>query len=292
MNTVKKCPICGHNSFEIFSSMSGEIFQCEFCKLGFLFSIPRAKFLKKLYTAEYFNKQDSESGYKNYKKMRKALEKEGDRKINFMKKYVKNRTKLLDLGSGPGDFAIQTRKTNLKPEVLDISSWAINFAKKRGLKGYVSDFGFGSLPKKKYEIITAWDVIEHFRDPLKSFRALNHIMAKNALLFLTTPNLNSLDRKILGRYWYGFKKIPEHIFYFSPNSLKYLASITQFEVLEVKTWGFERSLEFFSEKLSNYNIFVSKISLVLLRILRITDKSIFFPLVDMMVVLRKKDSLE
>ena len=69
MNTLQKCPVCAHNSYEIFSNMSDKIFQCEFCKIGFLYPLPLSKFLEKFYSKNYFKREDDKSGYKNYKKM-------------------------------------------------------------------------------------------------------------------------------------------------------------------------------------------------------------------------------
>src|SRR3989344_4788381 len=236
MEFKKKCPLCKNTAHQIFSNLNNKIYQCDFCKLGFLVPIPSKQFLKKFYSKNNLKKNSSAYGYKNYREMTSSLRMEADRKINFIKKFVSVKSSHLDIGSGLGDFALQARKADFGSEVLDISTWAVDVAKKRGLRGYISDLSLSSLPNKKFKLLTAWDVIEHLRDPLEGMKAFSHLMSKGSHLFLTTPNLDSFERKLMGPLWYGFKKIPEHVFYYSPASLKYLASLCSLEILEVKTW--------------------------------------------------------
>ena len=45
---------------------------------------------------------------------------------------------------------------------------------------------------KKFDIITAFDVIEHVLDPLNFLRKLKKKLKKNGIIFVYTPNIDSL----------------------------------------------------------------------------------------------------
>lgn len=60
------------------------------------------------------------------------------------------------------------------------------------------------------------------------------LLRPSGLLYLTTPNFASLDRKLLGADWHPINR--EHLVYFTPPTLKKLISThTRFEVLYIRT---------------------------------------------------------
>lgn len=288
MVNEKRCPICKNIAKQMLSKGDYKIYRCNLCGLGHLEPIPTTQFLKKFYREEYFQKKSNEFGYKNYTDMSDSLKAEALRKIRLISKFCKKNVLLLDVGSGPGDFANAAKDFGFETEVLDVSAWAINIAKKSGLKGYVSDLSDKTLPRKFFSIVTAWDVVEHFNNPLEGMRSLNKLLSTEGFLFLTTPNLEAFDSKVLGKNWYGFKKIPEHILYLSPKSMRFLAKKTGFEVVDIKIWGFVRDLDFVSEKIYDYNKFVGILMAKAVKFLKLGKVNIYLPITDMMVILRKE----
>ena len=120
--------------------------------------------------------------------------------------------------------------------------------------------------------------------PLK---AISKTLTPNGFLFLTTPNLKSWDAKLLSKYWYGYKKIPEHVIFFSPESIKYALENNGFEVVKIKTWGFERDVNFLVKKISLYLPILNRPLSFLVKFLKIGKKSLYLPVTDMMVVAKK-----
>ena len=51
---------------------------------------------------------------------------------------------------------------------------------------------------------------------------------------LTLPNIDSLEARIFGRYWFGIDA-PRHLWHFSPRSLCAMASSVGFEPVEIAT---------------------------------------------------------
>ena len=63
-----------------------------------------------------------------------------------------------------------------------------------------------------------WEVIEHCHDLQVNFKAINRILRRGGAVFLTTPNYNSMTRKIMGKDWSIFQH--EHLSVFGIPGLK------------------------------------------------------------------------
>lgn len=288
--TPQKCSLCDKSNYRtVYSQLPFEIVRCSLCGMGFLTPVPTERFLAKFYSKKYFQKESEGFGYKNYKRMRKVLEAESLRKIEFIKKFIRSSSTLLDVGSGLGFFANSAFKKGFKVSILDRSAWAVSYAmKKYKIPGYVSDFTPRSVPQSKFEVVTAWDVLEHLANPKDGFLAINRVLDNGGLVFITTPNIESWDARIMGKRWYGFTKIPEHIQYFSPATIKKFAVQAGFEVVAIKSWGFVRDFKFIADKSKSYSALLSRLLTNLLKLFNLERKHVYFPFIDMMVVLKKE----
>src|SRR5205085_2132439 len=77
------------------------------------------------------------------------------------------------------------------------------------------------------------------------------------ILAITTPDFNSMTRKIFKEKWMGFKE-PEHLFYFTRENLISLLKSRGFKILKVGHEGKYVSLEFFALRLRQYSDFLGK----------------------------------
>lgn len=100
------------------------------------------------------------------------------------------------------------------------------------------------VKKNYFDGIVCFDVLEHIVNFQQVIGFFSFWLKKGGYLFITTPKIQSFERRILGRFWYGFKKIPEHINYFSPQSMKIILEDNSFEIIKIKPFGFVRSLDF------------------------------------------------
>jgi SAM-dependent methyltransferase len=71
-----------------------------------------------------------------------------------------------------------------------------------------------------YDVITLSHVIEHVHDPSALLRAIYRMLRPGGLLWLETPNLDSLGHARFGRNWRGLEP-PRHLLLFSVDSLKF-----------------------------------------------------------------------
>ena len=71
--------------------------------------------------------------------------------------------------------------------------------------------------------------LEHECQPLPFLKRLHHILTPDGKAVLKVPNFACWNRKVLGKKWSGFR-FPDHVNYFTPQTLKRLAEEAGFHV--------------------------------------------------------------
>jgi len=281
------CPICEATNFQKKFVVNGHVvYRCLACEVEFALPTGKQKGKAVTYDRGYFTGElAGVQGYENYQKLGHFLETESAKRIKFIKKFTSGK-KLLDVGAGTGIFVSFAKSKGYRVVGNDISDFAVNAIRQKKIKALP-----GAVEKLKsrvnFDLVTAWDVIEHFDNFKLAITHLNHLLFPGGLLVFTTPFTDSVDCKILGKWWYGYKKIPEHIIFFNSKSIRYWLTTNGFELIAVKSWGFVRNVDFILLKLSHYSkLFVGLAKLS--RRMGISGLTAFFPLTDFIVVARKK----
>lgn len=139
----------------------------------------------------------------------------------YLKNYRKD-SNILELGCGPGYLLDYLKLKGFTNSIgIDISSEQIDIAKSKGHNVRLDDvFNFLRNSTAKYDLIFAFDLIEHFsKDELLELTTLiyNHLH-KDGLFIIRTPNGQGL---FSGQIIYGDLT---HQTIFTPNSLTQLFS--------------------------------------------------------------------
>ncbi len=281
------CPLCkSQQNYTKINFKDYRIVYCINCTVGFLTPFPTLAELKKYYGEEYFNgKHGENSGYKNYLLLKENLQYEAIKKLNLINKYIPTGN-LLDLGAGTGIFLANAKNYNYEVYGNDISSFAVKFLKKQNIKTFEGPINQKNLPKNKFNIITAWDVFEHLPNIHEACTAIFDALLPDGYLFITTPYTNSLDSIIFQEKWYGYKKIPEHLFYFNKKSIKFLLEKSGFKIVNYKNWGFFRSIGFILTKLELYLPSLRMINKYLSRT-NLWNWSLYLPFTDFLIIAQK-----
>ena len=272
--------------------MSGKsIVRCSDCELERLNPQPTAEELESLYGEAYFESADPGSpGYAAYGAMEEALTSAADAQLQTLPDFasVSRDRRLLDVGCGYGTFVARARSAGWTAYGMDCSSSAANSALERyDVHVRVGDFASEGAGSALYDVITMWDAIEHFPDPRRALKAAYRALKPGGRLVLSTPDVTSWDARLLGRHWYGYTKVPEHLWFFSRATLQDLGEQAGFHVVQARPWGFVRTFGFCADKLGIYHPLLGRTFRRMSDILGITDKRLFFSILDMLVVLER-----
>lgn len=214
------CDLCGSFNFEFLYKKSDhktgptqdyDIVQCTKCGLAFINPQPLPEETSRLYPEDYHEDRNTPICIKKY-----------HRRYLYIKNLPGN--KILDIGCAKGDF--------------------LNYIRRYGYEvaGYEEicsenpyDFPIYSEEphdiikiKEKYDIITAWGVLEHLQKPSRYFDlASNLLKSKGFFLFLVT-NIESIASRFLFS-----EDIPRHMTFFSPGTIKKYAEKYGFSVEKI-----------------------------------------------------------
>ena len=96
-------------------------------------------------------------------------------------------------------------------------------------KGSLNQGDFGD---DYFDVITSFEVIEHINEPTQDLDCVKSIVRKGGLVYVTTPNFNSISRSILGSRW-NVVEYPEHLCYYTPDTLSRLFKNKGFKKLRL-----------------------------------------------------------
>lgn len=145
--------------------------------------------------------------------------------------------KLLDIGCAYGYFLRIAGGFGFETYGIDISRYAVEQARKMvNAKFFCGDVQ-DNLPfaNSYFEIITMFDVIEHLEKPYDALREIRRALKSRGVFIITTPNINSLLRRILGEKWIGFRD-ETHVNLYSIHGLKFMLRKAGFKVLKAETF--------------------------------------------------------
>ncbi|MFX1355719.1 MAG: class I SAM-dependent methyltransferase [Promethearchaeota archaeon] len=126
---------------------------------------------------------------------------------------------IIDIGCRTGDFLMHFKKT-IEREGVEISNYYSEIASKRGLKIYNSNFQNTHF-EKKYDIVSAYNILEHIVNPIDFLKRVSSIVNKNGLFVILIPIFNCLKVKFLTKLnikWHMYIP-PEHLNFFSKRFL-------------------------------------------------------------------------
>ncbi len=125
----------------------------------------------------------------------------------------------LDVGFGEGGLLGMAEAAGWTCFGSEVSPHALAFGRRRGWT--VSDVP-GSDPAfvpGSFDIVTMIEVLEHLPQPLQALQEASAWLRPGGALYVTTPNVGSLNRLILGARWSIFCP-PEHMTIWSARALR------------------------------------------------------------------------
>lgn len=226
------CKICNTNNYQhVYRITRYNLYRCLNCQIVFVRPQPNLKKLE----ANNVEKYNTEENEKVYLSMQNIFKDRADKCIKILRQ-LRNGGKLLDIGCSYGFYLDAFRKNGYKAEGLEVSDRAIKYARNiLNLKVIDGTLDNRSFKKEEFDVVTLFDVLEHFPDPQKSISQIRKIIKKGGIVIIQTPNYDSLISRLTSTKWFWLL-IPQHLFLYSINTLKYFLKNNGFKVLRVSTW--------------------------------------------------------
>jgi SAM-dependent methyltransferase len=229
------CPICSIKASDVhpaelaFTVKGFPIVRCPGCKL--LWTDTRPGFDPSgIYTEEYFQ-GGVPDGYSDYLGSEVLLAREFETRLKFIRSFRPG-GKLFEIGCATGGFLKQAKKY-FAVQGTDVSEFAVQEAREKGLDVRCGEFDPSKANASPYDVFVLFDTIEHLPDPIDTIRKLGRCLAPGGTVFLTTGDSASLLARMLGPRW-RLMTPPQHLWFFSRQSLTRLLSDLGFEVLGVE----------------------------------------------------------
>lgn len=220
-----KC-FCGSESFSFVVRVKNrKIVKCDACGLERTEKLVSARDTKKIISSvekdfleEYLGEIES---YREY----------FSGKVKKISKYIQ-KGKLLDIGCGPGVFLEEMKKAAFTVLGVDMSAVVVDYCKSKSLQVMRKSIYDSYFKNRKYDIVSAFQVIEHTTDADKFIKKIYPLLRKNGLITLSTPDVDGFIAKIQGTKWFEYYNL-EHNYFFTMESIKILLEKNGFEILEL-----------------------------------------------------------
>jgi 2-polyprenyl-3-methyl-5-hydroxy-6-metoxy-1,4-benzoquinol methylase len=157
---------------------------------------------------------------------------------------------LLEIGCSTGEMLCAARSA-FDVCGVEADAHTSHAARLRGLNCFSGTIFEASFAEAQFDVAAMYHVIEHLPGPQRAMRELHRIIRPNGWLVIETPNIASIWVKLLGAKWRQF--IPDHIFFFTPQTLTQLCQQTGFEICELRSAGKSMSVRLFLSRLSRYH---------------------------------------
>jgi SAM-dependent methyltransferase len=155
-------------------------------------------------------------------------------------RHLPKRTALLDAGCGNGEFALRMARIGWQAHGLEPDPVAAEIARAAGVPVVNTPLEDAELPPRHFDAITMSHVIEHLHDPAAALQKCRRSLRPDGLLWIATPNLDSLGHRSFRSDWLHLDP-PRHLILFDRQALERLLVQSGFGPL---TWFSGRSAEF------------------------------------------------
>ncbi|GER93557.1 class I SAM-dependent methyltransferase [hot springs metagenome] len=221
------CPICQGNTQLFFENVSN-LLECKEC--GIVFDI-NASLDKAFYEDERASSIDG--------KKIKSRNRNVKQRVRLLKRFLKREYSLLDIGCGEGLFLKEAYKLVNDVKGIEPTKFYVEYAKNSlnlpVQQGFIEDFDFSQHP---FDMVTMFHVLEHLYNPVQALKKVYSWLKPGGYLVIEVPNIKSRTALFKGSQWEMFT--PEHKFYFSPTSLKYLLEMCNFQPVLMRSRDFDQ----------------------------------------------------
>jgi SAM-dependent methyltransferase len=181
--------------------------------------------------------------------------------------------RLLEIGSSLG-FFLNAARLDFDVVGLEPSRWAARLARERmGLDVREDLPSPGLFPENSFDAVCLLDVLEHLADPRGVLALCARWLRPGGVLYLVTPDTDSLSARTLGAYWWGLRSA--HLTYFSRRLLRELLSSLNLELVHQRSYGRLFTYGYWLTRLAHYPRWGRALAGGLVRLFGVENKVVY-----------------
>ncbi len=246
----KKCILCEFMGeiplFEVINSH--RIFECPSCGLHFVYPMGTMDY-EKAYEKKHgdlldFSLNLAYDSYQNVEDENSEIERWSNLPrfkviLPILSEIPKG--KLLDIGCSTGFFMLIAKRLGFEVYGIEASEQAVNIAKDKFKLSVAKAHSLDEIPDsfpESYDIITAFEVLEHLEEPFKFLQDIYSLLNEKGILILSIPPFYKFENVALGyrKYkWWNNDYPPHHVTRWKPWTLHYALKKAQFNQIHLFT---------------------------------------------------------
>lgn len=247
---LRDCPACGRDNRQqpphCFSQGQWHIKTCASCEFVYLENAPAYEELgeniawEKSFEKEKARRQTAEPALQWLDTVATRIRKRIVRRKKLLALVEKHFASgnVLDVGCGAGKFLARLPQ-RFVPHGIEVSvalaAAALSIVKPRGgnILNTNALAGLRQLEGNWFTGIIMHTYLEHEVNPKEVLAAARRVLKDEGSVIIKVPNYASLNRKVRGARWCGFR-FPDHVNYFTPRSLCHMLADTGFNRIRMK----------------------------------------------------------
>jgi len=154
--------------------------------------------------------------------------------------------RLLEIGCSTGEM-LAAANSSFAVMGVEADAASSSVARAGGLECVSGTLFDAHFPGEHFDVAALYHVIEHLPSPRCALDELYRILRPGGWLVIETPNIATPWFRLLGARWRQF--IPDHRFFFTPETLRRLLADTGFEPQELRAVGKAMSVRLFVSRL-------------------------------------------
>jgi dolichol-phosphate mannosyltransferase len=175
------------------------------------------------------------------------------RNLEQVRKHLRSVDRILEIGSYCGAFLKVARDAGFDVTGVEPSRWAAQAS--RGITsapvvtGTVDD-----LPsnQRTFDVVVAWDVLEHFANPVAELRKINELLPDGGTLLFSTLMIDNWFPRLAGQHWPWLMDM--HLFYFTEATIRQVLRETGFELVDEGKYTHVVTIEYLLSKLDTLGV--------------------------------------
>ncbi|MHC4664340.1 MAG: class I SAM-dependent methyltransferase [Planctomycetota bacterium] len=141
----------------------------------------------------------------------------------------------LEIGAGPGWNLKHAQAIGYKPIGIEPSRTNVEYIRRtHRIECLVDRLEDANIKPDSIDNVWMSHVFEHVEDPRRLALNVSDILRTNGRLFIWTPNVASYAEPLFRDYC-GFYNTFDHVSFFSPKSISFLASVSGLQVEYIRT---------------------------------------------------------